>query len=417
MFANTPNRTNKRPISEGSTPSPSIKKSNKTAKLEDTLEESVDPTMSNPNQSAPMQSKDMLALLQTGEIHNLNSVEKWHHVMTHLSLLSEQVSELQSENKDLRASIATANGKIAFLENQVEKAKTKIGNIEWKELQDDIVLYNLVEISGKPDEETLKSFLTEELRIDHNSIRTTENNSGAIHIDTLFRIGKQQNKKPRPLIVSFALKNSKKLVMEQYRKVQKTLHVKITDHFPSEMRERRSVQKDALKKYKEIYRDTDKKVTLVKDKLLVGSRVIGDAFVTNPLTSAPCSLPVNETVVKHTNIKEVNGSRFQGHAKSVNTISEAAAVKDTLFQLPAVSQCDHLIYAYNITDPSGMKISGHNDGGEWAASKLLENLLEERGLTNVFLAVTRKHDGPNLGQKRFNFITEMGSKALDMLTI
>ena len=181
------------------------------------------------------------------------------------------------------------------------------------------------------------------------------------------------------------------------------------------MTERRSVQKDALKKYKDIYRDTDKQIKLVRDELLVGSKVMGEALATNPLTSAPCSVPVNEAVVTHTNTKEENGSKFQGHAKTVHTITEAAAVKDALFQLPAVSQCDHVIYANSITDISGIKISGHNDGGEWAASKLLANLIEERGLTNVFLSVTRKHDGSNLGQRRFALITEIGNRALDML--
>ena len=102
--------------------------------------------------------------------------------------------------------------------------------------------------------------------------------------------------------------------------------------------------------------------------------------MTNPLISALCSVPVNEAIVKHTNTKEENGSEFWGHAKIVHTIPEAAAVRDALFQLPAVSQCDHVIYVYSIADILGMKISGHSDGGEWAASKLLVNLIEERGL-------------------------------------
>ena len=240
------------------------------------------------------------------------------------------------------------------------------------------MLYNLPETPEKSDEETLIGFLTNELKIHNNAIRTPKNIAGPIHVDSLSRVGKRLSNRPRALIVTFALKNSKKIIMEHYRQVQKTSQVKITDHFPSEMRERRSVQKDALKKYKDIYRDTDKQVKLVRDKLLVGSKVMGEAFATNPLTSAPCSVPVHEAVVTHTKTKEENGSKFQGHAKIVHTITEAAAVKDALFQLPAVSQCNHVIYAYSITDISGMKISGHSDGGEWAASKLLSNLIEKK---------------------------------------
>ena len=47
---------------------------------------------------------------------------------------------------------------------------------------------------------------------------------------------------------------------------------------------------------------------------------------------------------------------------------------------------------------------------------LLANILEENEITNI-LAVTRKHDGPNLGQKRFSIISEMGRRALEKLEL
>ena len=74
-----------------------------------------------------------------------------------------------------------------------------------------------------------------------------------------------------------------------------------------------------------------------------------------------------------------------------------------------------MIYAYNITDPSSMKITGNSDEGEWAASKTLSNLIVESGLTNTFLAITRRHAGSNLGQKRFTIITDVARKVLESL--
>ena len=243
MLANTPKSSNKRLISEGSTPSPSIKKSSKNAKL-DKLENNQDKDM----ESANKQLSD--SIMETVKLAKLKDEEKWQYLVKHLNLLSKKVHELQVENGKLKASMATANGKIAFLENQVEKAKEKIGNIEWKSLQGDIVLYNLPETPGKSDEETLIGFLINKLKIHNNAIRTPENITGPIHVDSIFRVGKKFSNRPRALIVTFALKNSKKIVMEHYRQVQKTSQVKITDHFSSEMRERRSVQKDALKNTK-----------------------------------------------------------------------------------------------------------------------------------------------------------------------
>ena len=132
---------------------------------------------------------------------------------------------------------------------------------------------------------------------------------------------------------------------------------------------------------------------LVKDKLIVGTSVVEEAFQKNPLATNPCSIPKPQSALKHTELKEINGSTFQGHAVKVHSISEAASAKDSLFQIPAVAQSDHLIYAYSITDPSGMKIVGNSDEGEWAASRLLANLIEEHGLTNTFLALQENTQG------------------------
>ena len=142
---------------------------------------------------------------------------------------------------------------------------------------------------------------------------------------------------------------------------------------------------------------------------------VEEAIQKNPLVTILCSIPKPQSALEHTKLKEINGSTFQGHAVKVHSISEAASAKDSLFQIPAVAQSDHLIYAYSITDPTGMKIVGNSDGGEWVASRLLANLIEEHRLTNTFLAVTRKHAGPKLGTKRFKIITDIGTKALHKL--
>ena len=150
------------------------------------------------------------SVMETEEIAKLKDEEKWQYLVKHLNLLSDRVLELQAENGELKASMATANGKIAFLENQVEKAKEKIGYIEWKTLQGGIVLYNLPEMPGKSDEETLIGFLTNELKIHKKAICSPENIAGPIHVDSLFRVGKKLSNRPRAMIVTFALKNYKK---------------------------------------------------------------------------------------------------------------------------------------------------------------------------------------------------------------
>ena len=72
--------------------------------------------------------------------------ERWQFVLNHFDALQKEISRLHTENTELKTGLASANGKIAYRENQIEKVKVKIGEVEWKELQNDIVLYNVSEI-------------------------------------------------------------------------------------------------------------------------------------------------------------------------------------------------------------------------------------------------------------------------------
>ena len=62
-----------------------------------------------------------------------------------------------------------------------------------------------------------------------------------------------------------------------------------------------------------------------------------------------------------------------------------------------------------------MKITGHSDDGEWSASKILMNQLLEKQITNAFIAVSRIHEGPNLGKMCFNIISRVATEVIEML--
>ena len=55
------------------------------------------------------------------------------------------------------------------------------------------------------------------------------------------------------------------------------------------MKEKRSAQVDDLKQYREMY--NDRKVTIVKDKLMLGAQEVKEAFEKNKLPALPDSTP------------------------------------------------------------------------------------------------------------------------------
>ena len=226
-MSNTTVADKKRRFPSASTPSPSLQRSHKSAKMSSPPPSGVQRLSATSFQN---QSQSTTEPILAENLKCLTDEEKWDFIVQHFNKMCNEITEMRAENEDLKASIATANGKVAFLENQVEKAKSKIGETQWRQLQNDVVIYKLAESPDMQDIELVIELFSEKLHL--------TDDTNALQIDTAFRIGKQISGKTRPLVVSFALQSSKKMVMEQYKKLQKKLDIKITDHFPSEMRER-----------------------------------------------------------------------------------------------------------------------------------------------------------------------------------
>ena len=129
--------------------------------------------------------------------------ERWQFVVNQFESLQKEINRLQIENTELKAGLASANGKISYLENQIGKVKVKIGEVEWKELQNDIVLYNVPEVQGKLESDIAIDILNNKLHIAQDCIHSQTNPTGNILMDNAFRIGKKLGEKPRPLVVVF----------------------------------------------------------------------------------------------------------------------------------------------------------------------------------------------------------------------
>ena len=149
--------------------------------------------------------------------------------------------------------------------------------------------------------------------------------------------------------------------------------------------------------------------------MFINQKEAPSLFVINPLPSSAIETPGRKyRDMAHTPVKTENGSHFQGHAAVIHSPEEAALARDALFQNPDVCTADSIMYAYRVHDANMKLIQGFSDDREWLGGKTLEKLLEENSYDNTFLAVSRHHNGPNLGLKRFSLIKEVGKQALDM---
>ena len=190
--------------------------------------------------------------------------------------------------------------------------------------------------------------------------------------------------------------------------------VSISEQLPSEMRERREVQFSHFKHLRdESKHNNNVKIRLTRDKLSVNNKLVPSNFENNTLQMAndPDTTVTKFEDLSGTKTYEHSQSYFQGHAHTVNTIAEAKSSPGALLQNPDVAKAHHISYAYLITNEAG-DAAGQSDNGETGASDISKTIIRERGLNNIFLAVSRCHNGPNLGRKRFEIIK---TTALDAL--
>ena len=107
----------KGPISEGNTPSPTVKKDCKSAKMETSQSACGITTKDAGKFNSQVHVTNLVKLSETMTNADLptDAEEKWQFVVNHLQTLQKEVSRLQAENNELKMGLASANGKIAYL--------------------------------------------------------------------------------------------------------------------------------------------------------------------------------------------------------------------------------------------------------------------------------------------------------------
>ena len=74
--------------------------------------------------------------------------------------------------------IATLEGKTVKFEKQVESLSTKLEDLEWSKMRDNLIFYNVEEARGENCRLVIEKFLTEEMQLSHQPIYSPQNISG-----------------------------------------------------------------------------------------------------------------------------------------------------------------------------------------------------------------------------------------------
>ena len=238
---------------------------------------------------------------------------------------------------------------------------------------------------------------------------------GEVRLDTAIRLGRHKLLGNRPVIATFTTRSGRNIVNSRIytRLLINPIRIRIAEHFPTITKEKRYIQiKDHLKPLRDTHAESTTRVTLNKDKILLnGVHHDTYAFERNPLASMS-PLSINYEKLAHSEEITEKKSVFQGHALPVQTLNQAIAAKNSIFQNPDLAQATHIIYAYTIGEDRENIESGFFDDDEVGSGRMLMNLLQTEKKSNMFICVTRQKNGPNIGDVRFTHIKNSAKEAL-----
>ena len=282
-------------------------------------------------------------------------------------------------------------------------------------MNQNILIHNVHEERGEDIYKLVSDIFVNNLKVPEQLLHSEKHPAGPILIDIGHRIGKP-GWKPRPIVVKFALRRGKEIIFK-YVKNLKGQTISISEQLPGAMRERRDILFPKMRSLREQHKnDISYKVQLSKDKLFENNSPVASTFKVNPLPDE-MSTPVSYDTLLHTDVLEHAKSYFQGHLMQVKSIQEAKAAYSALLQNHSVSKAHHIMYAYSVAGDSPNRfIQGNDDDGEYGGSEILRDTLNKHSLTGCFIAVSRLHNGPNIGRKRFQLIESCAQLAIDKLS-
>ena len=327
------------------------------------------------------------------------------------------ISQLKQENDRLKVKLLEAEGQIIRMEGSIHRLSSKCEDLQLRYMSNNLLVYNVPEQRGEVAYDLVMDIFQNKIKIPDHLIHSERNPAAPVQVDIAHRLGKQGTR-PRLIVVRLALRRGKEIVYKFVKNLKGT-GISITDQLPSEMRERRDVQFQNFKHLKEQHKyDTSVKVKLVRDRIYINNTETPSRFEKNSLLLNNMENDVSykfEDMV-HSEVIEESQSFFQGHTQEVNSMAEAQASYKALFQNQSTASASHISYAYVVGDGLNF-LSGYSDDGETGASDVLKKLIHERSLKNVFFAVSRKHQGPNLGKRRFELIKSVASEVISKIDL
>ena len=310
-----------------------------------------------------------------------------------------EVKDLQHQNECLTSKTKELEGRVFRNEKMIRDLKEENIEMKARSMEDNIIFYGIDEAddAAKDCESVVYAFLGDKMKMTEEMLKN-------VYFDRSHRLGKKNSQDPRPMIVKCANSTTKRLIYKNVGHLKGT-NYSISDQVPKEMHQERNHLMDTFKQAKQAKQ---------KPKW-IGGKVVANGHVhskpKDDMGVACVSAECNE--LEHSEIMNASGSSFQGHKADVTDKAQIIPTLNKLYTNHSVARASHNVYAYRIRSQHGTVVENWCDDGEHGAGRKLLKLLQDEGITNELIVVTRWYNGKHMGPLRFNCILDTAKNIIN----
>ena len=246
------------------------------------------------------------------------------------------------------------------------------------------------------------------MKLFKEKLKITDEDLKDVDIERIHRIGKASREYTRSIVMKLNSKGKAK-VISHIRNIPRGDPVKVVEQLPAEIQTRRNKLWPQFIQAKE----AGKQAKFNKDKLIVENRVYNapkDKVNDINLNVIERSMSFSP---RHSSVTTVDrNNHFQAHTVPIKSQDDVIPAIQALLKDPRVAGSNHISYAYRIGNER-YSTSNYEDDGENGAGRDIMSVLDQNGVYNCLVAVTRWYSGKQLGGSRQRHIRQAAETAIN----
>jgi hypothetical protein len=328
----------------------------------------------------------------------------------------EEIKVLKEDNTDLRKRLAVCEGIIAKNERAVRNTTEKVTDLQTRSMRDNILIKNMSEEAWEDDstlEAKTKTFLEQELKIPSTEMRN-------LQIERIHRIGNKSRRNPQSSntqgpaytrnVVAKLNSRGKSIVMRNLKNLRRDCPMKITEQFPPEVH----AQRNKLWPVFIAAKEDGKKTKWMQGQL----QVEGKTFTAPEDRNKDINLDTTDVATKikpkHTAVIAKDRSYIQAHTIPLTSADDVTPAVKALYADMRISGASHVMYAYRVGNEY-RSIHNYEDDGEWGSARYIMEAIQEHGVYNQLVCVSRWCSDRALGRARQETVKELADLAIQGL--